>query len=343
LWGNQNWGGSVRHLTYLFLVILAFSSIFCGANLVEEGEKAYSAGDYTQAINLLTEAHKEDPINRSYYDLIFLSYLYRGEELYNKTRNVDAFDGNFEKATKYLPANPTVEFNKKYAQMLVSMARAYYSAKPKNDDEKDFYYENALQRVKQAKAIDSTNTSADSLLAQLKVDYFQNLVDKGEGLYKKAGRTGNADLYFMAEHYLKEAKDFEPDNKKINNLLNKIIQKTLPVLNYREDVSLAVAGFSRERKAIIMTLSIKNYTSEAIPLYLANFNLVDKQGNKYGVNEDEMKKRELFGETCIKNTVLNQNNPSASGIIAFNAPKDANLAYVNYFLGNDKTAKKVFP
>jgi len=333
----------VRSLTYLILVILAFSSTFCGPNLEEEGKKAFSNGDYTQAIKLLIKAHEEDPINRTYYDLICLSYLYRGEELYQKTRNVDAFEGNFEKVTKYLPANPTVEFNKKYAKMLVSIASAYHSAKPKDDDKKELYHENALARVKQAMAIDSTNNSADSLLAQLKVDFFQNLVDKGEGYYKKAGRTGNADLYFTAEYYLKEAKEFEPNNKNINNLLNKIVQKTLPVLNYREDVSLAVAGFSRERKAIIMNLSIKNYTSEAISLNLENFRLVDRDGNKYGVSKDEMKKRELFGETCIKNTILNQKNPSASGLIAFNAPKDANFAYVNYYIGGNKTAKKVFP
>jgi alkyl sulfatase BDS1-like metallo-beta-lactamase superfamily hydrolase len=341
--GLSKWGGVVRPLTYLIIVILTFSAIFCGADLVEEGKKAYSSGDYTQAINLLTEAQKEDSTNRSYDEILCMAYLYRGKEIYQKTRNVQAFDGNFDKASKYLPANPTIEFNKKYVQMLLSLAKVYHSAKPRNDEEKEYYHENALDRIKQAIAIDSTNSSADSMLAQLKVDYFQNLVEKGEELYKKAGRTGNADLYFTAEYYLKEALEFEPENKRINNLLNKIVQNTLPVLNYREDVSLAVAGFSRERKAIIMTLSIKNYTSEAISLNLANFKLVDREGNKYGVNEEEMKKRELFGETCIKNTVLNKNNPSASGIIAFSAPKDANLAYVNYHISNNKAAKKYFP
>jgi len=336
-------GGNVRPSTYLILAVLTFSSIFCGADLVEEGKKAYSNGDYTQAINLLTEAQKEDSTNHSFDDIICLAYLYRGEELYQNTRNVKAFDGNFDKASKYVPANPSIEFNKKYGKMLLSLAKAFHSAKPKNDEDKELYHEKALHRVKQAMAIDSTNSAADSMLSQLKVDYFQNLVDKGEGLYKKAGRTGNADLYYTSEYYLKEALEFEPDNKKINDLLYKIVQKTLPVLNYREEVSLAVAGFSRERKAIIMTLSIKNYTSKPMPLNLANFKLVDRNGNKYGVNEEEMKKRELFGETCIKNTVLNQNNPSASGIIAFDAPKDAKLAHVEYYISNKNYARKYFP
>lgn len=336
-------GGNVRGFTYLILVVLTFSLIYCGADLVEEGKKAYSNGDYTQAINLLTEAQKEDSTNRSYDDIISLAYLYRGEELYQKTRNVKAFNGNFDKASKYIPANPTVEFNKKYGQMLLSLAKAYYATKPKNEEEKDFYFEKALIRIKQAMAVDSTNSAADSMLAQLKVDHFQNLVDKGESLYKKAGRRGNADLYFMAEYYLKEALEFEPDNRKIHNMLNKIVQKTLPVLNYREGVSLAIAGFSRERKALIMTLSIKNYTAEPLSLNLANFKLVDSDGNKYGVNEEEMKKKELFGETCIKNTVLNQQNPSVAGIIAFNVPKDVKLAFVNYYISKNKFARKYFP
>ena len=269
--------------------------------------------------------------------------MYRGEELYQKTRNVKAFNGNFEKAGQYLPINPSPDFNKEYGKMLLSLAKAYHSARPKDEEEAELFHENALRRVKQALAIDSTDSAADSMLAQLKVDYFQNLVDKGEELYKKAGRTGNADLYFTAEYYLKEALEFEPDNNKINNLLNKIVQKTLPVLNYREDVSLAVAGFIRERKAIIMTLSIKNYTSMDVPLNLLNFKLVDRDGNKYNVNEEEMKKRELFGETSIKNTVLNPNNPSASGIIAFDAPKEVIIAYVEYHLTNQKSVIKRFP
>ena len=106
---------------------------------------------------------------------------------------------------------------------------------------------------------------------------------------------------------------------------------------------MAVAGFSRERKAIIMTISIKNYTTDPISLNLNNFNLVDNEGNKFNVNEDEMKKRELFGETCIKNTILNQDNPSAEGIIAFDAPTDVNFAYINYRIDNSNFARKYFP
>ena len=246
----SKWGGSVRYSIYLIFVVLAFTSIYCGTDLVEEGKKAYSKGDYTQAINHLTSAKKEDSTNHSYNDIICLAYLYRGEELYQKTRNVKAFKGNFEHADKYMPSNPTNEFNKQYATMLLSLAKAYYSSNSRSAEEKESNFENALNQVKQAMAVDSTNHGVDSMLAQLKVDHFQSLIDKGENLYKKAGRTGNADLYFSAQYYLKEALEFEPENKKIRDQLKKITQKTLPVFNYREGVSMAIAGFTRERKAI---------------------------------------------------------------------------------------------
>jgi hypothetical protein len=92
-----------------------------------------------------------------------------------------------------------------------------------------------------------------------------------------------------------------------------------------------------------MTLSVKNYTDKPVSLDLNKFKLVDRDGNTYSVSEDEMKKIELFGETCIKNSVLNQNSPSAEGVIAFAAPKDADLAYVNYQIHNGKFARKYFP
>ena len=341
--GKATMKGNVRPLMVLSLIILVFSSFYCGVDLVEEGRKSFSNGDYTQAINYLTEAQKEDSIDRSNDNLIFLAYLYRGEELYQKTRNVKAFEGNFTEAQKYYPQNPTAEFNNKFVTMILSLANAYHETKPRNAEEQELYFENALKRVKQALVLDTTNTAADSMLALLKTEQFQNLVDKGENYFNRAGKTGNADLYFTAKYYLKEALEFEPDNKKINNLLEKIVQKTLPVLNYREGVSMAVAGFSRERKAIIMTISIKNYTTDPVSLNLNNFNLVDNDGNKFYVNEDEMKKRELFGEACIKNTILNQNNPSIEGIIAFNAPSDVNLDYINYTIDRTNFSRKYFP
>jgi len=333
----------MRFLTYFLLMILTISLIHCGADLVEEGKKAYSAGDYTQAIKLLTQAQKEDSTNRSYDDMIFLAYLYRGEEIYQKTRNLDAFKGNFQKSKKYLPEIPSDELKKIYSSMTLKLAIAFYNTKGRTEAENDYNFDSSLQLVKQALTIDSTNTSADSMLAELKTAHFQGLIDKGENLYKKAGRTRNADLYFTAEYYLKEALQFEPDNQKILVLLNNIVAKTLPVLNYREGISMAVAGLKPERKSISMTLSIKNYTDKPVSFNLNNVSLVDKDGNTYNVSEEEMKKIELFGETCITNGTLNETNPSLEGIIAFDAPPDVKIAYIESRMSHNNTVRKYFP
>ena len=332
----------MKYSQYILLVILSYFILYCGADYVEDGKKAFNNKDYSEAIRLLTQALKEDSTNHSNDEMISVSYLIRGEELFEKTRNLKAFNGNFKEAQRYIPANPSNEFEKIYADMHVSLAKAYITTRASSDNEKEFNFEQALNAVKGALTIDSTNATAESLLVSLKDDHFQGLIDKGRNLYNKARRTRNPDLYFTAEYYLKEAQQFEFDNPQINSLLQKITQKTLPVLNYREGISMAVAGVTRERKAIIMNISIKNYTSKPINLVLNNFTLVNNQGKEYQVNEHEMRKRELFGEKCLADTILNSSNPAASGIIAFDAPTDIEIAYVNYKIDQKRISRKYF-
>jgi hypothetical protein len=106
---------------------------------------------------------------------------------------------------------------------------------------------------------------------------------------------------------------------------------------------MAIAGISYERKAVLMTLTIKNYTSNPLNLDITKFKLIDREGNSFGINEQEMQKRELFGENCIKSTLLNAENPDASGVIAFDAPKDIKIAYVNYRIDANRFVRKYFP
>jgi hypothetical protein len=184
---------------------------------------------------------------------------------------------------------------------------------------------------------------ADSLLDRLKLEHFQGLIDKGINLYKKAGRTRNPDLYFTSRYYFKQAQEFESDNRQIVDYLHRIKAKTFSVLDYREGVSMAIAGYKQERKATVVNLTIKNYTANPVQIKLGNFTLVDVNGNSYRFNEQEMQKRELFGETPVKNTVLNPENPSVSGIVAFDAPPDIKIAYVNYQINGNSYARKYFP
>jgi hypothetical protein len=331
----------VKRIPLYILLLVVFFSLQCGTDYIEEGKNAFNNGDYTQAIKSLSLAQKEDSTNRSYDEIICLAYLYRGDELFKKTRNVDAFQGNFDQAQKYIPENPTLDFKRKYSEMQIALANAYLTARAKNEEEKEFFFEEAVDNVRMVMEMDSSNTAAESLMVKLKEDHFQNLIDKGESFYKKAHR--NPDLYYTAEYYFKEALKFEVDNKEILNYLHKIKQKTLPVLNYREGVSMAVASYQPERKAMIVKMSIKNYQSTPLKLNLDNFKLVDAAGNEYGVNRDEMKKYELFGESCIKDILLNAKNPSSTGIVAFNAPADIKIASIKYRINSKRSVKKVFP
>ena len=86
-----------------------------------------------------------------------------------------------------------------------------------------------------------------------------------------------------------------------------------------------------------------NTLVKPVKLLLHNFKLIDTDGNRYGIHEDEIKKRELFGENCIKNSVLNTNNPEALGIIAFDAPMNIKIAYIQYQIDNKRYVRKIFP
>ena len=332
----------MNRAVYLSALLFSMLVIYCGTDYTEEGKKAYNNGNYSDAIKYFTMAKKADSTIHEYDEMLSSSYFRRGQELYKTTRNLKAFSANFLEGKKLLPANPSQEFTRQYVKVYVELASAYAMAKGKNEEEKDNNFDQALSAVKEAIAIDSTYAPAESLLVSLKEEHFQGLIDKAKELYNKAGRTRNYDLYFSAEYYLKEAEKFEKNNPQIKNLLQQITRQTLPVLNYREDISMAVAGITRERKALVMNVSIKNYSDKAVNLLVSNFTLVDTDGNNYYINEQEMKKRELFGETCIADTILNGAHPMETGLLAFNAPKEIEIDYIAYQLNGSKSVRKYF-
>jgi hypothetical protein len=109
---ENNFGGVMKYFQYMLLVILSYFLLYCGADYAAEGTMAFEKKDYSDTIRLLTLALREDSTNHSYDEMICISYLYRGEELFVRTRNLKAFDGNFRKAQGYLPVKPSKEFEK---------------------------------------------------------------------------------------------------------------------------------------------------------------------------------------------------------------------------------------
>jgi len=331
--------------SFTFALLLGFSCLLlqCGTDYYAEGEKAFQNQDYTNAIKNYEQALPEAENPQVINEKLALSYFYRGRDLFQKTRNIKAFTGNFEEAEQYIPHHPSEPFKKEYSRILFELGRAYAESKPRSDAEKDEYYNNSLSMLDEALYVDSTNTKADSLIEKIHFDNFQGLLDKANKFYERASRTGQVDLFLSSEYYLKIAAEYKHDDPGVISLFRKIKKKTLPVLNYRDGVSLAITAYSAEKDGMAMIMTIKNYLSKPVELNLNNFTMVAKDGNRYGVDHEALRVRKLFGENVLENTTLNSDQPLTEGIIVFAAPPESGVAYIIYQVDRRRQSRKYFP
>jgi hypothetical protein len=223
------------------LIILAFVSLYLfncsGSNPAEEGLKAFQSANYNLAIKLLLDAHKQDSSNRAYEEKISLAFMHRGADLFNKTKNIKSFSGNFEKALNYIPDNASTGFKQNYSQMLYSLGQAYLSSKAQNELQAEEYLDQAINNLEAALLQDSSNTDAENLLTNVMQDNYQKWLAKGKNYYNKARIKRDLDLYFLAEFYVKKAADFKKDDEELRKLHSRIKEKTLSVLNYRKKIT----------------------------------------------------------------------------------------------------------
>ena len=327
----------------LLIPLFALVIIQCGTNYEAEGENAFNNKNYTSAINYYKQALPNSLNKEGVREKLALSYFYRGEELFNATRNLKAFTGNFEQAEKYIPQYPNEDFIKEYSRILFELGKAYSVSKPKNEIEEDEYYTNSLVMLNDAFYMDSTNTDAAELIVKIQDDSFKKLLETATKYYNNANRTGKVDLFLSAEHYLKTAANYKPNDPGVVNLFRKIKKKTLAVLNFRDGVSIAVSKFGPEKDGIVMKLTIKNYLAKTVNLELGRLMLIARDGMRYGVDEDAMRVRKLFGENILENTTLDSNKPYVEGEIVFDAPQDTKIAYLSYKFGRRQESRKYFP
>jgi len=325
----------------IVLTILAVAMNHCGGNTAEEAEKAFQNGNYKVAIQLFGEARQQNPDNPLYNERIALSYMYRGDEFFTKTGNIKSFEGNFEKATNFIPETPSPEFQKAYSDMLFKLARAYMKSTPQNDIQKEEFLNNALSRLEEALFQDESNRQADSLIAKIKLDNFQKMLHKGKDFYEKAGKQKNYDLYFSAEYYFKKAAYFDIHNEEVKKLLSRTREQTLKVLNYRDDLAIAIAEYQRKDGHIVMDLRLKSYLPDPLEINVDNFELYDIEGNTYRLDKEWMSKKLAKG--AMKNTKLDAKKSFVDGIIVFNMPQKIKLEYLAYKINDDKVSRKYFP
>lgn len=331
--------------TFRIFILVALSVIWfqCSTNPEVEGDNAFNAKDYTTAINHYKNALPNSLNKEAVKEKLALAYFYRGEDLYDKTRNVKAFSGNFEEGEKYLPEMPHEDFKKEYSRILFELGRAYSVAPPGNELEKDDFYNKSLTMLGEALYWDVDNSAADSLIQQIRNNSFQELLDKANKYFDRAASTGKVDLYLSAETYLKKAAEYKADDPGVLMLFKKLKKRTLAVLNYQDGVSLAIMSYGHEKDGMLMRLTIKNYLADSVGLDLANFHVIGKDGQRYLIDEEAMRVRKLFGEDCLENVTLNANKPYVEGKILFDMPANVDVGYLAYKVNRRLESRKYFP
>ncbi|MEJ2053285.1 MAG: hypothetical protein P8X42_05140 [Calditrichaceae bacterium] len=333
----------MKRLVPLLLTLLGLLLQYCGQDILEQGKQAFAEKRYNEAVNLLTSPQiKPGQRTNKLDEITVLAYMYRGKELYNKTRNIKSFSGNYKSAETFLPDTTTPDFNARYSQLLTSLAEGYSNAKAENELEQDMFNKKSIEIVNLAIKYDSSNTSAHELHIQLKDRNFINLLKKANSYYSKAKKLDDADLYFAAEAFLNDAMDYDPDNEEVKILRRKIRKSTLGILNYNDGISLAVTDQLYDKGKLVMLLAVKNYENKSVQITPQKIELTDIKGNKYSPDTEEMKVREIFGQKCIKSTKLDRNNPYTEGIIAFDVPKDIIISYIALEDNNKEITRKYF-
>ena len=313
----------------------------CGSDPAVEGEKAYESANYNLAIKHFLEARKSNPAEaQTYEEKIALSYMFRGKSLYEKSKNVKSFSGNFEKSLEYIPDDPSEFFKKEYSKILFALGNGYLQTRPENEIQKEEYLNKSIQYLEDALYNDENNSSADSLLEKIKLDNFQKMLNKGNDFYTKAGKTKNGDHYITAEYYFQRAFYFDIYNDEAKKMLSKTRKKTLSVLNNREDFAIAVADMNRQSKSLILDLTIKNYATSAVSIDIKNFEIVDLDGKSYPLDKNMMDTK--FKGKALKNQKLAELK-FADGILVFSISSKVKIDYLGYNLNEDETVKKYFP
>jgi hypothetical protein len=316
-------------------------AINCGSDPAVEGDKAFENENYNLAINNFLEARKANPAEKqTYEEKIALSYMIKGKVLYERSKNVKSFSGNYEKSLEFIPDNPSDYFKKEYSKILFALGNGYQQARPENEIQKEEYLNKSIQYLEDAMYNDENNTSADSLLEKIKADNFQKMLNKGNDFYTKARKTKNGDHYITAEYYFQRASYFDIHNDEAKKMLSKTRQQTLSVLNNREDFAMAVADMNRQSKSLILDLTIKNYATSPVSIDIENFEIVDLDGKAYSLDTAMMDSK--FKGKSLKNQKLAELK-FADGIIVFAIPSKVKIDYLGYRLDEEETVKKYFP
>jgi tetratricopeptide (TPR) repeat protein len=324
-------------------VLLAFLLMLlqCGGSNLEEGDASYAAGEYTQAINKYLAFKKSNPDNSDVNGKIALAYFNKGKQLYGRSKNIDAYAGNFEKAQNYFDES-TLTANQKseYSLLLLDLASAYYRTKPINDIQKEQYFNNTLDYLSMAIENDPANTAADSMRNKIYMDNFQKMFDQGMKFYNQAKKEkNNADLYLSAENYFTKAVKFKEDDAEAIKYLNASRNETLGILQNIYPLSFCVPSYKIQKNVCYAAIAVKNYSNDPIIFDLNDLTLNTEDGQT--INVDLKKTAEL--EKAMPETSTLKAWALLDGQVVFTLPGNVQLETITYNHNNEKTVKKYFP
>jgi tetratricopeptide (TPR) repeat protein len=328
-----------RSIYIIIVLLFALLNMYCGSNPASEAEKAFQSGNYGLALKLFLTAKAKNPQDRSIAEKIALAYMYRGQELYQKSNNIKSFSGNYDKALAYVPDNPSEEFKKTYSKLLLALAQGYLNSKPQNDIEREDFMNKAIAYMEDAIYNDQYNTSAESLLTVIKTENFQKMLDKGKDLYAQGKKQSNYDLYFSAEYYFKKACEFDIHNDEAKKLLSQVRKETLTVPNIKDDLALAIIEIKYLEGDLVLDITLRNHLADPVMVDLNNFLLTDMEGNTYSLDRPFMDSK-MSGHQFKSGNVKPGDTP---GILAFKVPSGKKVEYLSYKMSNGQLTKKYFP
>lgn len=325
---------------FTFILISLFLMVSCGSDPVADGDKAFSEGKYGPALNYYMQAKKATPDDKRIDEKIALTYMKRGLKLYERTRNIDSFSGNFEKGEGFIPDDISPEFESAYSAMLFKLAEAYSHTKPANEIQKEQYFTKTLDNLEAALNYNPENQAADSLLSSIKLENFQRMFDRGVQFYEQAKKERtNEELYLTAERYLKRAVFFNPENEDARKYLNLTRQKTLRILDTDQEFPLAVAGMKRSGNYLLFDITGLNNSGSEMEFDPAKMYVVDKSENRYQFDPEQTSK---FDSGLTEKATL-QARDLVEGILAFPIDKSAEPYLLSYELTDQVTSKKYLP
>jgi tetratricopeptide (TPR) repeat protein len=325
---------SLLPLTYMLL-----SS--CGGNRESQGDSEYADGNYDQALAHYQEVKKSSPQDANINEKIALTYMQRGLKLYQQRKNIDAFTSNFEKGQAVVPKeNVSDDFKTAYSKLLTRIAQAYQTTTPKNEIQRELFFNKTIQSLEEALNNDPNNTEADEILAKIKSENFQKMYDRGckfleQGLKERT----NHDLFLSAERYLTRAVSFDPNNQEALATLSNVRKKTLSIINMDMDFPIAIADYKVVSGHVMLDITGINNSGANLVFDPAKLKLVDLDENEYRFDKAETDKF----EQGLTKTVELAPRKQIDGPIAFAIPGGTKIKSLEYELDEDRLVKKYFP